>query len=116
MADAKLRRQHYKKNRREGLCMEEAAVSAGYPQPIARHHAEKYSKRRSMVEWFRHHGVSDEVYVRKCREGMEATKVILVHDRANPQAPPRKVEIPDWKTRYQFLETSLKLSGKIPYK
>jgi len=108
----------YRKFRLQGLSKVESAMNAGYSRAMAYHHADRVERGVNMPMWFKRHGMDDETLSRKCKEGLEATKVIEIVLEPDPKDPNKvirkKIEVPDWHARHKHLETILKVAGKMP--
>lgn len=116
----------YKKARLEGMSKAAAALSAGYSHATAYHHINDVEKRVNLRHWLEAQGLTDKRLSEKVNEGLNATKIIgYLHSYRKDEdgkvekiAPDEVVsnefvEVPDWHARHKYLETLMKLMGKL---
>lgn len=90
-----------------GKPVAQAMIEAGYSPNTANSPAE-LTQSQTFKDWNERLGfiLSDELLAKKLREGLEATKIHSSHTEPDQ-------EVPDHANRHKYLETSLKLRGKL---
>ncbi len=93
-----LRRQLYKQYRLEGLSQYRAAIKAGYSHGYAWNANRRLEKACNFEELLSKHGLDDDSLSEIIKEGTKATK---------------SDGKPDYYARHKYIETSLKVKGKL---
>ncbi len=116
-----VRRQLYKKYRLSGLSAYQAALKSGYSISTAEKAGSVLEKNGDFQAILVKAGIDDLSLANLISEGLQANKVISCNIIA-PNGEGMKdansmtkdfVDVPDWQARHKFLETVLKLTGKL---
>jgi len=100
-----IRQNRYKANRLKGLSAYKSAMEAGYSKATAWNAHKNIEKRCNFEQWLIDAGLTDDVLAKHTEEGVKAEKLQSIAFKIVP--------VPDWGARHKFLETALKLRGKI---
>jgi len=113
-----IRRQLYKKYRLEGLSGYKAARQAGYSHATAINAHKNIEKHCDFSQELIKAGLTDDVLSKIAFEGLHANKVIsanITYGDADEKTNDF-IDVPDWAVRHKYLETILKLQGKLKEK
>lgn len=100
-----------------GLRPSEAARQAGYAESTIKAHLNQILGKPRVIEAINKilddQGLSDEKLIEVLAKGIDATEF---HYATLEGKITDTMESPDWRTRYKFLDTALKLKGIYPLK
>ena len=105
----------YKKNRMHGMSAYKAARAAGYTHATAINAHKNIENRCDFGQELIKAGLTDDVVCKKLMEGLDANKVIsanITYGEADEKTNDF-IEVPDVAVRHKYLETVLKLTGKL---
>lgn len=115
------RQQLYKKYRLEGLSGYKSAIAAGYSKATAINAHRNLEKRCNFEQILLDAGIDDQTLGKICFEGLQAMRPVacdVMIKNENGELKVNKnsndwIEYEDWNVRHKFLETILKLTGKL---
>ena len=116
------RQRLYKQYRLEGFSKYASAIKAGYSKSMAIKSAKSIDNSVGIKGWLEIIGITDKYLADYVQQGLNATKLHacdvwvkndetgkwVINENSNDF-----VEVPDWMARHKFLETLLKLNGKL---
>jgi DNA-binding CsgD family transcriptional regulator len=106
------------KAKTEGKTDKEALESAGYSPSYIRNEGKKLIEKPAIQSTLQiimdNSGITDEFMVGKLKEGMDATRTIVV--KGGKDKPDKIIESSDHSVRHKFIETGLKLKGHLDKK
>jgi hypothetical protein len=116
-----IRRQLYKKYRIEGMSAYRSAVKAGYAHATAWNAHKNIEKRCDFGQLLVKHGLDDDTLLKKIVDGLDSNKlvaadIVIRNDNGEMQVNKNSndwVEYPDQAVRHKFIETALKLNGRL---
>jgi len=109
-----IKQQKYKKYRLEGMSAYKAARKAGYAHATAWNAHKNIEKRCSFDELLAQAGMDNDTVFKVMGEGLNATKSFVVNNvNEDGEIEKEVVESADYQTRHKYLETLLKLRGKL---
>lgn len=105
------RRKEYKFNRKIGMSIFNAAISAGYPRSLAEKHSKSVLLNTNhtpvdFVSLFERKRMTDIKKVEHALEGMQAVKIFVDKDGHEHTTP-------DWTARHKYFETMLRLCKQL---
>lgn len=115
------RQQLYKKNRLSGMSAYQSAVRAGYSHYTAISAHRAIESRIDFDSLLVKHGLDDETLLQKLNEGLDAKRLVaadVIVRQENGELVATKnennwVEYDDAQTRHKYIETALKLRGRL---
>ena len=107
-----VRQQLYKKYLSKGYSKYTSARKAGYSHSTALQakHIEKYI---NMAYWLEKEGLTDTRLAKHAKAGLIAKKTVSIVILGSNSKLNNSVKVPDWPVRHKYLETILKLGGKL---
>ena len=106
------------KAKTQGKTDKEALQSAGYSPSYIKNEGKKLIDKpviqSTLAIIMENSGISDEFMIGKLKEGMNATRKIVV--KGGKDKPDKIIESDDHSIRHKFLETGLKLKGHLDKK
>lgn len=100
-----IRQQKYKEYRLQGFSKYASAIKAGYSRNTAINATKNIERRCNFDQLLEVQGLTDIELAKHAKEGLNATKLQSINFKS--------IERPDWFARHKYLETILKLQGKL---
>lgn len=100
-----IRLKKYKKNRLKGMNQYNSARAAGYSETYARTHNDRIERsiKGDMVDLLEQVGLTDKFLASYLKKGLNAKKLY----------GKKGIKYADWGARHRFIETVLKMAGKL---
>lgn len=110
-----VRQQAYKKNRISGMNAYRSAIAAGYSHNTAIHAYKNIEKRLNFQDVLIKAGLDDQTITKVMNDGLNANRVVsaVITGKDAGAADHDFIEVPDYSVRHKYLETLLKLNGKL---
>jgi hypothetical protein len=99
----------------EGMNAYQAAVKAGYSKNTALNAYRAVEEHCKFEDLFIKYGIDDDTIMRIMGEGLNAVKTVsaVITGKDAGAADHDFIDVPDFATRFKYLELLLKLNGKL---